>query len=447
MASTTIVSIDYTANPINNDLLFFDATIGGNTISISYVYKAIPNTPKGVQIATDLAQTIINTRNVFVTLDEFNGYNVTYEITGNVLQVIINEDDVVIDNITDEPTRYVITFDEEAITPKINVRSPYFITVNEPGQEGSKIEIFLWNFGVMEPVTPTKTLSKMRVSASQPENQYNVSNYAYDFLQPIKARTSTVVERESDVIWCYMKVKQYKLVAGDYTLVNTETFICLNGFNNFLDGKNYALFSDTIPMSNTAVRRYQTEDFDHYINIWLNAGDYNWNGDDYTAEDEGVFKLPLINGTNTFSDIDGVVFTMVAENVCEPVYTPVKVSYMNRFGGWDFITLFKSAINTYEAESKDYNTMPDRLDYSIFKGQSGTFNHKLKQKVRANTGWVNQNFIELLRDLMVSETILLDDKPVKITTKNIEEKTHIRDNNINYELEFEYAFNLINDVV
>jgi hypothetical protein len=123
------------------------------------------------------------------------------------------------------------------------------------------------------------------------------------------------------------------------------------------------------------------------------------------------------------------------------------VSFVNSYGGWDFITLFKSPINNFSSTSKDYNLLPKNTNYSIYKGRKQTFNHDLKQKVKANTGWVRQDFIELLTELMTSETILIDDKPVILLTKDIEEKTTIRDNNIFYELEFEYNYNLINDVV
>jgi len=41
----------------------------------------------------------------------------------------------------------------------------------------------------------------------------------------------------------------------------------------------------------------------------------------------------------------------------------------------------------------------------------------------------------------------LDDKPVNVKTQSSELKTTLKDKMINYEIEFEYAFNLINDVV
>ena len=46
----------------------------------------------------------------------------------------------------------------------IFARSPYFISVNETGQTGAKIEIFLWdsNTFTVEPTTPNYVLTYHR---------------------------------------------------------------------------------------------------------------------------------------------------------------------------------------------------------------------------------------------------------------------------------------------
>ena len=44
-----------------------------------------------------------------------------------------------------------------------------------------------------------------------------------------------------------------------------------------------------------------------------------------------------------------------------------------------------------------------------------------------------------MKQLMLSEKILLDDKPVIIETKSLELQKNINDRNINYKLSFKYA--------
>jgi hypothetical protein len=91
--------------------------------------------------------------------------------------------------------------------------------------------------------------------------------------------------------------------------------------------------------------------------------------------------------------------------------------------------------------------MPSQLDYSIYQAQTKSFNINGQQSVKLNTGWVDENYSDLITDLLLSETILLDGKPVELKTTSTELKTSLKDKMINYEIEFDYAFNFINDVV
>ena len=108
---------------------------------------------------------------------------------------------------------------------KIFIRSPYFIEIDEAGQTGAKIEIFLWNKGTTEPTTPNYTLTKNIASASQTLISWNVANYAKEFIKPIAPVSVSVPTEENVNTWCYMKVKRY----SDDVLLDTETFVCLNG--------------------------------------------------------------------------------------------------------------------------------------------------------------------------------------------------------------------------
>ena len=90
--------------------------------------------------------------------------------------------------------------------------------------------------------------------------------------------------------------------------------------------------------------------------------------------------------------------------------------------------------------NQDYN-------YNYLKGQKKAFNTNGNDFIKCNTGWVDESMNIILKDLLFSETILLDSKPVLIKNKSITYKNTLKDRLINYEMEFEYAYNLINNVV
>ena len=128
-------------------------------------------------------------------------------------------------------------------------------------------------------------------------------------------------------------------------------------------------------------------------------------------------------------------------------YTPVECTFINRYGGWEVLTFFKQQTNSISAKGTDYKLTQDTINYNTSIGQFKTFNLNGKQTVKLNTGFVDENYSELITDLLLSETVLLDDKPVTVKTQGSDLKTSLKDRLINYEMEFEYAYNLINDVV
>jgi len=334
---------------------------------------------------------------------------------------------------------------------KIFIRSPYFIQVNEANQLGSKVELYLYNKGTTAPTLPTYILSKKVASTIQLENTYNIANYAKEFITPVAPVTVSVPTEENVNCWAYCVVKRYtELTLGVYTLLDTETFVCLNGYNNYTGGYNNSITDDIVPLINTDIKLYRSTSVP-YINVFLDTNDYNWYGNTsnfFSATTAGLWKLPVNYNTYEFS-IDGspTDFYFYSEQICEPKYTPITCTFINRFGGWQYLTFFKANLKSIETTSKDFNLLPSSVNYNVLQGQKRVFNQQGKQKIKCNTGWVDENYFDLIQDLLLSEVVLLDNKPAIVKSQSAEYKTHLKDKNINYEIEFEFNYGLINDVI
>jgi hypothetical protein len=330
---------------------------------------------------------------------------------------------------------------------KIFIRSPYFIEVNEVGQTSAKIEVFLWNKGTTEPTTPNYTLTKAVPSPTQTDIAWNVSNFAKEFIKPI-APVSVSVPTEEDVnTWCYMRVASY----SDDELVDEEDFVCLNGYTNYSGGYNQSDVATVVPLVNTNIKLTTFSGFS-YIDVWIEDNtDFVWRGNDeyfFTPESEGLWKLPYNYDPYDLSYEGGEnIFTIQTEKLCETKYTPVICTFINRFGGWQYLTFFKASSSGIDVKSKDYNLLPSSINYNPLQGQKQRFNFQGTQKIKCNTGWVDENYSELIQDLMLSEVVLLDNKPAVVKSQSFDIKTHLKDRNINYEIEFEYNYGLINDVI
>ena len=331
---------------------------------------------------------------------------------------------------------------------KIFIRSPYFIEVDEVAQTSAKIELFFWNKGTTEPTDPNYTLSKNVPSASQTKLYWNISNYAKGFIKPISPVVVTTPTEENVNTWCYMKVKRY----SDNVLLDTETFVCLNGYTQYLNGYNYNDSSDVVVLSNSNIKQYVSNYNQSYFNVWLIAGDYDIdNGttvSTFTVAVDSVYKIPLGYAITELNYSGaGQIALFETEQLCEPKYTPITCTFINRFGGWQYLTFFKANTQAINVMSKDYNLLPSSIDYNEQQGQKQRFNFQGKQTIKCNTGWVDENYQELIQDLLLSEVVLLDNKPAIVKSQSFDIKTSLKDKNINYEIEFEFNYGLINDVV
>jgi hypothetical protein len=322
---------------------------------------------------------------------------------------------------------------------KIFIRSPYFIEVDEAAQTTGKVELFIWNKESTKPSVPTYTLTKSVPSTNQNKLSWNVANYASEFIKPISPVVVSVPTEESDKTWCYMQVISY----SDDVEINDETFVCLNGYNAYSTGYNYSNSNSVVPLANGVITFQKSAAVTPYVNVFYEQGDYEVI--DYgtlTVAEATMYKLPLTEDLNGDD-----YFEYNSIEVCEPKYTPITCTFVNRYGGWQFLTFFKASMEAIETDYKEFNMLPSDLDYNVLQGQRKRFNHQGKQSIKCNTGWVDENYFELIQDLLLSETVLLGGKPALVKSKSSEKKTSLNNKVINYEIEFEYNYGLINDVI
>ena len=358
----------------------------------------------------------------------------------------------------------------------VKVRSPFIIDINVGTQIGSKLELFIWNKGTIEPTVPTYSFTKAIPSTTQFNTFYNVSNFVKEYIDNISnAVDNTTATEEVNTEWCNFKVKRYWNDAGVYTLLDAVSYVGVNGFTSYSDGVNKVI--ETKPSApfyaliNPNIIQYKKENTTNYFNFICEidptsgqdfiARYYNKNNNLITSlnipavgdeNDIYNYRVPLTYGTTESQKVvidfnSNFYTTIYSESICENKYEPVVCSYINRYGGWQFLTFFKTQTNSINVKKETFKLSPQLIDYNILKGQSKSFNFNGTQSIKLNTGWVDENYSELITDLLLSETVLLDQKPVKLKTESTDLKSSLKDRMINYEIEFEYAYNLLNDVV
>jgi hypothetical protein len=348
----------------------------------------------------------------------------------------------------------------------ISARSPYQVIVNESLQTGSKVELFIWNKGTTEPTIATTVLSKNIPSTTQTENNYNISPYILEYINQIAAVAVTTPTVESNTTWCFVRIKRYKNVSGTYTLLDNLLYVGLNSYTDVISGYNFNFGDDAVLLGNieTKIQYYNTIPYYNFlcerqIDLSYEVLYYNSSNtliSSTTFLTAGAFeiynfKIPLaVTGSvkcliqQSNENISYIVFT---EKIEECKYTPVNCSFVNKNGGWQQLTFFKAQSNIVNVKGTEYGLMQQNVNYDYQLGQKKLFNINGTQTVKLNTGWVYENYNELITQLLLSDTILLNGLPVTLKTQSLTYKTNILDKNINFEIEFEYSNSLINNLV
>lgn len=240
----------------------------------------------------------------------------------------------------------------------------------------------------------------------------------------------------------------------------TNTYLALDGYGYFEDGINPQL-SDNILISNTTI--YLPEDTAGKLPILAEGvGKVTIDSTDTQITDSGntnqkiqYVTIPANSDEVKIYDTDDTTLlsTITVKNLCEPKYTPYKVTFVNKHGAYQDIYFFKKAVESMSVSDETYkaNTInTSTVTYPTNKGQQERYNVRAKKSISLNTGFVNENFNEAIEELLLSENVWIrwENKtlPVLVKTKSLQYKTGLNDKIINHTLNFEFAFDKINNI-
>jgi len=346
----------------------------------------------------------------------------------------------------------------------INARSPYIITINETGQIETKLQIFLWNGTGSMPSSPAYTLSKQIPSSNNPATYYDVSPYIREYIDHNKLQTiTTSIMQTPTEQWCNIGLKLFKKVSGSFVQVgSTQTHFGVDGYGYYEESYNPA-FGNYLLTEGTYTYSYDLSGKYGWLTLYTGSGNSVKYTDLKTGFTQTVSltnnvwrdvprvystyastgnKLEIINASSV------VLFTATFVPKVECKYTPVQVDFVNKFGAWQREYFFKASFDSLTIENTEYNLMPSSYPtYAVYEGQRQIFNANGKKSIRVNSDWVDESYKEVISQLMLSEKILIDEKPAKLNTKNTELFKSINSKLINYQLEFEFAYDVINSVV
>jgi len=363
----------------------------------------------------------------------------------------------------------------------------------------AKLELWVYGGNINNvPVTPDYTLQKTKLT-TEDIIIFEVSELIKDFVEiEFNGDYNTLVQSK----WVYWVVT--RTYSDDSTDTFSERAIAFRGYGDNEDGINPELSKDLL-ISNKVIHNlcgssltipfYTRDDGSVSVTYAEGVSDtgtlVTGSSSLFTIAQEvklnplalSVITIDKTADTTTNSQ-DSVDISDVPENTDKIKYIsggiekiieikciedckniPYKISFINKFGVmqdmWFFAKRKDSISSTRESyESTKLEIKSTGASYNASKHSNSYLKNQGKESLIMNTGFIDESYNEVIKELMVSEYVYIHDSrfrsptnvtsdlavPVTLESNSLELKTRANDKLINYELSFSADSDFIQSV-
>ena len=384
----------------------------------------------------------------------------------------------------------------------INTRSPFYKKINNSSLHTAKLELYIWTGVYADRVAADKryTLTKEEIGGNNFVT-YELSKLIRDYMITEYNNYST------DSLWVDAVVEirdssgNIVQVGGSNT--TTTTYLAIDGYGYFEDGANPRSTEYTTPMllqNNTTIYYSDGQDIRipiyaeaatvtatlsptvtdvdvkwNLADIFWQAGSNTWNGGnsnlsvtDNGDSDQKIQYLIIIgtqdlvdNSTLTLSSSNSSYSTntvITLTKVCEPKYTPLSIIFYNKYGALQNMWFFKKSTTNINITSEkfknnmiDFDNSGGTPSYALTKHQEKKFVANGKESITINSGFYDESFNEVVRQMLLSEQVWIYDGsstlPINLRSNTLRFQKSVNDKLISYNISFEYAFDKINNII
>lgn len=388
---------------------------------------------------------------------------------------------------------------------KINLRSPYYIKVSKTALTSVELKLYIYTGtftanGSVAAGTLRYTINKKPLG-SNAYVVFEVSELVRDYLD-----VEFNGDYNSEAVWLNA-IATVTGGSGSVTVTpdNTNGFIGLDGYGYFEEGANPTLSTTALQSNNSIIALddnlfrvpvfvagtesvsllykgevKQTIDLSsasvdetteqiRYISAnSTGSGDVTYDSfQERVLNDGGTFEgssclsefldsisIGLIDEVYVASASGVEVFKVKTLEEC--LYTPIKVTFVNKFGAFQDLIFFKKSIDKTSVKGEEFKTAvfdQATLTYKTYQHQRTQFMVQGTDSITMNTGYISEDYNQVIEQLMLSEqvwsTFITDSeevRPLVPKTKSFTHKTQLNDKLIDYTIEFDIANNKINNI-
>lgn len=165
--------------------------------------------------------------------------------------------------------------------------------------------------------------------------------------------------------------------------------------------------------------------------------------------------IPADSSTIRVYDTDDttVLKTITVTNICEPKYTPYKVTFTNKFGAFQDLYFFKKTIEQFNVTDETFKRniiTASTVSYDTTETQNQRYNVNAKTKLTLNTGFIKEDMNQTIEELFLTENSWINFEgkvlPIIPVSKSMTFKTSLNDRLTDYTIDFEFGFDKINNI-
>lgn len=300
------------------------------------------------------------------------------------------------------------------------------------------------------------TIQKERINADDIIN-FEVSELIRDYID-----VNFNNDYLSKCVWVTAITNLFDENNQPYTYSNpqNDTYLALDGYGYFEDEVNPELSRNALITSNNI---YLPEGTTGKLPIFAEGvGKITIDGSDTEITDDGntnqkiqYVTIPADSSTIQVYDTNDstLLKTISVTNICEPKFTPYKITFVNKYGAFQDLYMFKKSMENLNVTDERFrrNTIVNNTtSYATNAAQSERYNVNAQTSLTVNTGFIKEDMNSTIEEMFLSENVWIryENKtlPVLPKSKSLAYKTVLNDKLINYTVELEFAFTKINSV-
>ena len=167
-----------------------------------------------------------------------------------------------------------------------------------------------------------------------------------------------------------------------------------------------------------------------------------------------IGKVDTIHIGNT----DGTLDIINVKTIDECRYEPKKITFVNKFGVLQDMYFFKKMVEKMTSKRESYKSNILNLQqsdgYNIYEHTKRDFNITANESMTLSSGFLSESYNEVFKQLMLSEKVWITNRtdtseqvlPINIKTSDITYKTSLNDKLVEYTIEFDNSYNVLNDI-